>query len=572
MLKLRSTPLLLSLSLLALISLSQSRGFGQVNVTTWHNDNQHTGQNLQETILTPSNVTSKRFGKIFSYPVDGQMYAQPLYVHGVTVAGAVHNVVYAATENDSVYAFDADSAVLNPNPLWHDTFIAPPAVTPVPCLDNQPQCNIYPIIGVSGTPVINLANKTLYAVVRTKETDSKGSITYAIRLHAIDIATGAERPHSPRLICAAGAGKGCFFPPYTSATVFEPEHEMQRPALLLTPLTGTAQGVIYVPFGGDRGWILAYDAQTLKLLAAHCSSPNTTNMGHGLSGFWGSGGAVAADTAGNLYAATADGLFDLPVGGLEYGDTVIKLNLAFDQSTNQYQFSVLDYFSPTDQNCRYQNDVDLGSAAPMLLPPQPGSNPNLLFMSGKGIPACDPNGTPIFLIDADNMGQTSGNTIQTLTGPQDGYWSGPAYWQSATATYIYDSGLTQESGSGPIGDYLRAYTMVNGLFSPATSVSQSPKEFLVGSTPSISANGTTNGILWAIVRSDLLSAKPGSKPATLYAFDATNMANQLYSSATNLNRDKAGPGVKFVVPTIANGKVYVGTQTELDVYGLLSGR
>jgi hypothetical protein len=293
-------------------------------------------------------------------------------------------------------------------------------------------------------------------------------------------------------------------------------------------------------------------------------------MGHGLSGFWGSGGAVAADTAGNLYAATADGLFDVPSGGSEYGDTVIKLNLAFDQSTNQYQFSVLDYFSPTDQTCRYQNDVDLGSGAPMLLPPQPGSNPNLLFLSGKGIPTCDPLGIPIFLINADNMGQTSGSTIQTLTGPISGYWSGPAYWQSATATYVYDSGLNQEA-KGSAGDYVRAYSLVNGLFSPSVSVSQSPGKLLVGSTPSISANGTTNGILWALARTDLLGTKPGSHPAVLYAYDATNLGHQLYSSSSSGTRDQAGPSVKFVVPTIANGKVYAGTQTELDVYGLLAG-
>jgi len=560
----------LVLAVLALISLNPDRASAQVNVTTWHNDNQHTGQNLQETILTPANVNPTKFGKLFSYPVDGQMYAQPLYVQGVTIGGVVHNVVYAATENNSVYAFDADSATNYPNPLWHVSYTNK-YVVPVPCLDNQIQCNIYPIIGISGTPVINLANNTMYLVARTKETSPKTSaITYAIRLHALNIATGAEQPHSPMLICSAKADGGCSLPPYTSATIFEPEHQMQRPALLFEPLAGTAEGVVYVPFGGDRGWILAFDAQTLQLIATFCSSPNVTNMGHGLSGFWGSGGAVAADTAGNLYAATADGLFDVPSGGSEYGDAVIKLNLAFDQSTNQYQFSVLDYFSPVDQTCRYQNDVDLGSGAPMLLPPQPGANPNLLFMSGKGIPACDPNGTPIFLVNADNMGQTSGSTIQTLNGPVSGYWSGPAYWQSATATYVYDSGLNYEA-KGSAGDYVRAYSLVNGVFSPSVSVSQSPGKLLVGSTPSISANGTTNGILWASARTDLLGTKPGSHPAVLYAYDATNLGKQLYASSSVGTRDQAGPSVKFVVPTIANGKVYVGTQTELDVYGLLAG-
>ena len=206
----------------------------------------------------------------------------------------------------------------------------------------------------------------------------------------------------------------------------------------------------------------------------------------------------------------------------------------------------------------------------MVLPTQPGSNPDLVLMAGKSIAACDPAGAPIYLINGDNMGQASGVTVQSLTGPADGYWGGPAYWQGPGATYVYYSGLTIENNP-PSGDYLRAYTLVGGTFNPAVSISQSLKKLIVGSTPSISANGTTNGILWTIARQDVLSAKPGSKPAVLYAFDATNLARQLYSSLTNATRDQAGNSVKFVVPTIANGKVYVGTQTELDVYGLLSG-
>jgi hypothetical protein len=344
---------------------------------------------------------------------------------------------------------------------------------------------------------------------------------------------------------------------------------MQRPALVLTPYAGTAQGVIYVPFGQDRGWIFAYDASTLKLLAVFCTAPNVTLSGHGLSGFWGSGGAVAADSSGVLYAATADGVFDADLGGSDYGDTVLKLGLNFDSGTSTYSFQVLDYFSPSDQACRYDNDDDLGSGAPMILPTQLGSNPDLLLMAGKGYP-CDGVISPVYLINKDNLGQSSGTTIQSVDGPQAGYWGGGAYWQSPTSTYVYYSGLNSEN-SAPAGDNLRMWTMVNGLFSPATAVAQSPMRLTIGSTPSISANGNTNGILWAIARQDLLSAKPGAKAAVLYAFDATNVAHQLYSSSANAVRDKPGAGVKFVVPTIANGKVYVSTQTELDVYGLLAG-
>jgi hypothetical protein len=563
-----------TLGLIALISCValSTLALGQVNVTTWHNDNAHTGQNLQETILTPTNVTSKTFGKIFSYPVDGMMYAQPLYVQGVTVNGATHNVVYVATENDSIYAFDADSAALNPNPLWKTAFANPPNVVAMPCTANDPYCNIYPIIGISGTPVINLANQTIYAIARTQETGPKGGVMYYTRLHALNIATGAEQPGSPVVICGAAAGKGCLFAPYntTSFDLFIPQHQMQRPALTLTPYPGTAQGVLYVPFGQDRGWLMAFDAATLKLLAVFCSSPNVTLSGKGLSGFWGSGGAVGADANGNIYAVTADGVFDVDTGGPDYGDTLIKLSLVYNSTSSSYSFQVLDYFSPEDQACRYQNDVDLGSGSPLILPAQLGAiSPDLVLLGGKGFP-CDGTISPIFLVNGDSMGEATGSDVQTVDGPTGGYWSGGAYWQSASSTYVYYAGLNSEN-QAPAGDYMRMWTMVNGMFSPPTAVAQNTQRLTIGATPSISANGNTNGILWAIARQDLLSIKPGSKPAVLYAWDATNVAKQLYSSTVNSVRDKAGAGVKFVVPTIANGKVYVGTQTEVDVYGLLAG-
>lgn len=564
----RSQFLLAILVTLTIVSLS-SGAAAQVNVLTWHNDNGHTGQNLQETILTPANVNSANFGKLFSYPVDGQIYAQPLYVQGVTIKGSTHNVVYVATENDSVYAFDADSATLNPNPLWKAVFAHPPNITPVPCADNNTLCNVYPIIGITGTPVINLANQSIYFVTRTKDLGKNGAYNYFTRLHALNITTGAEQPNSPVLICQGGVKKGCNFPPYTQTTQqFIPENQMQRPALVLTPYPGTQQGVVYVPFGQDRGWIFAYDAATLKLLAVFCSAPNVGWTGKGLSGFWGSGGAVAADSAGILYASTADGVFDEDLGGGDYGDTVIKIGLNFDSGTGLYSFQALDYFSPSDQACRYTNDDDLGSGAPMVIPTQLGSNPDMLLMAGKGYP-CDGTISPIYLINRDNLGQNTGNTIQSVDGPLGGYWSGGAYWQSATSTYIYYAGLNNET-IAPTGDYLRMWNMVNGLLAPATSVAQSSMLLPIGATPSISANGQTNGIVWTIARQDIMSRKPGNTPAILYAFDARNVGKLLYSSSTN-STDKAGAGVKFVVPTIANGKVYVGTQPELDVYGLLAG-
>ncbi len=566
----RARFLLPVLSLLSLTLISGS-AVAQVNVLTWHNDSQHTGQNLQETVLTPTNVNSKTFGKLFTYPVDGMMYAQPLYVQGLTINGTTHNVVFVATENDTVYAFDADSEALNPTPLWQKSYSTPPSVTALPCTDNDPYCNVYPIIGITGTPVINLANQSIYFITRTKEQGPKGGYLYATRLHALNITSGVEQPGSPTTICVAAAGKGCNLAPYTlTSQQFIPEHQMQRPALTLTPYPGTQQGVLYVPFGQDRGWVLAFDAQTLKLLAAFCTAPNVTLSGKGLSGFWGSGGAVAADTYGNIYAVTADGVFDVDTGGSDYGDTLIKLSLQYNSTSNSYAFQVLDYFSPADQSCRYANDDDLGSGSPLILPAQLGAiSPDMVLIGGKGYP-CDGTISPIFLVDGDNMGEASGTDIQTVDGPLGGYWSGGAYWQSATTTYVYYAGLNSEN-QAPAGDYLRMWTMVSGLFSPPTAVAQSSQKLTIGATPSISANGNTNGILWAIARQDLLSAKPGSKPAVLYAWDATNVGKQLYSSTINSVRDKAGNGVKFVVPTIANGKVYVSTQTELDVYGLLAG-
>lgn len=557
---------LLTLSFILIFCAIQSTA--QVNVLTWHNDNQHTGQNLKETILTPTNVNASKFGKLFSYPVDGMIYAEPLYVQGVSINGTTHNVVYVATENDTVYAFDADSASLNPTPLWQTSYANGTTVTAMPCAANDIYCNVYPIIGITGTPVINLANQSIYFVTRTAELQGKTTYYYE-RLHALNITTGAEQPNSPQVICGAIAGKGCLFAPYntTNFDLFIPQHQMQRPALTLTPYAGTQQGVVYVPFGQDRGWLMAFDASTMKLLAVFCTAPNVTLSGKGLSGFWGSGGAVAADVNGDLYAVTADGVFDVDTGGADYGDTVIHLQLVNNSGT--YSFQVADYFSPEDQACRYQNDVDLGSGSPLLLPPQIGQSSNLLLMAGKGYP-CDGVISPVFLINADSMGGATGNAIQTVDGPEGGYWSGGAYWQSATTTYIYYAGLNSEN-QAPAGDNLREWTMVGGTFSPTTAVAESPMRMTIGGTPSVSANGDTNGIVWIVARQDLLSTKPGSKPAILYAFNATNVAHQIYSSATNAGRDKAGAGVKFIVPTIANGKVYVPTQTELDVYGLLAG-
>ncbi|MGA9966381.1 MAG: hypothetical protein WBQ10_14375 [Terriglobales bacterium] len=544
-----------------------------MNVLTWHDDIFRTGDNLNETILTPANVNPTQFGKIFSYPVDGMIYAQPLYVQNVTIPGqGTHNVVYVATENDSVFAFDADSAKSNPNPLWHVNFTNPPNVTAVPCTDNFRNCNVYPIIGITGTPVINLHNNSLYVVARTKEINGS-QVGYFVRLHVLDITTGAEKPNSPVVICGKVSGQVCSFPPYgPTQSTFDPQREMQRPALLLMPNRATAHEILYIAFGNHRGWVLAYDSETRELLAAYCTGPDLKVGDKGSDGIWGTGGGTAGDAQGNMYATTADGPFDAILGGADYGDTLLKLSLT-PVTTNAggtFSFTVTDYFTPGNYLCLQEHDLDLSSGSPVILPKQPGPHANEILVAGKSNPICNANGGSINVVDRDNMGHVNGQT-QAVNGSMGGYFASGAYWQGANATYVYYAGADPtalEADGTVLGDSLRLYTLQNGVFNPTTSVSQSPESFLNGATPAISANGTQNGIIWLVERRDRLVTKPGSLPAFLHAYDATNVATELYNSEMNATRDTAGHAAKFVLPTITNGKVYFGTQTELDVYGL----
>ena len=528
-----------------------ARGQGIPGVLTWHNDHNRDGQNLRETILTPQNVKAGSFGKKFSYPVDGQIYAQPLYVPYLSIPGqGVHNVVFVATENDSVYAFDADGLSPYPNPLWQVNFTDPAnGITTVPCAEDSTSCNIYPVIGITGTPVIDSTSKTLYLIARTKEVVD-GVTSYVERLHALDIAAGTEKFGGPVVIQASVPGTG--LGSKGGQVAFNPQHQGQRPGLLLL------NGVVYIAWAGWHGWVMGYNAQTLQQVAVLNTTPNS---GHG--GFWASGGTLAADSLGNIYAATADSTFDVNTGGVDYGDSVLKLS----SST----LAVLDYFTPSDQACRLTNDLDLGSGGPMLLPPQNGPYPDELIMAGKGGTPCDLFGStyaaPIYLVNRDNLGQYNSqqdSDVQTVAGAPYGYWSNPASWKGPDSTYyVYLSGVTGDSG---VADYLKAYSLSTGLLS-TSPVAQSSNLFPVGSTPSVSANGTTNGIVWAIERPEALDAHPGKGSAILWAYDATDVSKTLYDS--NRASDQAGPATKFIAPTIVNGKVYVGTQTELDVYGLL---
>jgi hypothetical protein len=548
---------------LALIFLSTFSFAQSVNVLTRHNNNQHTTQNLQETILTTTNVNSGSFGKLFSYPVDGQIYAEPLYVQGLTMAtGGVHNVVFVATEYDSVYAFDADSAALNPNPLWHVNFLNPsgsPSVTPVPCSFGSGICQLFPIVGITGTPVINLATNTLYVIVRTQETTGS-TVNWVIRLHALNITNGAEQAGSPVVVCSATGNLGCQL--NGGNVVFGPGHQQSRPGILLVPETGFPQGVVFIGFAGDSGWVLAYDPTSLKMLAAfYTDTQNHTGAkvpgipGEGHSGIWASGGAVTADANGNIYAITGDGYWD---GVLNWGDSLVKLAFAEVGTTGTYSLTVADYFTTSDQACRYAHGLDYGSAGPMLLPTQTGSaTPNMIWTTGKAVSTCEQPFTG-YIINADNMGHTGGQIALTAASNGGGEQNS-AFWATTSKQYIYN---------GDDGDPIRAFTLTSSGVSEA-GVMATTHVFDDGTAPAISANGTTNGIVWAIEQTDDGDHQPTFQPAVLHAFDATNLSSELYNTAQAASgRDTAGPAVKMQVPMIANGKVYVGTQTELDVYGL----
>jgi hypothetical protein len=548
---------------LALIFLSTFSFAQSVNVLTRHNNNQHTTQNLQETILTTTNVNSSSFGKLFSYPVDGQIYAEPLYVQGLTMAtGGVHNVVFVATEYDSVYAFDADSAALNPNPLWHVNFLNPsgsPSVTPVPCSFGSGICQLFPIVGITGTPVINLATNTLYVIVRTQETTGS-TVNWVIRLHALNITNGAEQAGSPVVVCSATGNLGCQL--NGGNVVFGPGHQQSRPGILLVPETGFPQGVVFIGFAGDSGWVLAYDPTSLKMLAAfYTDTQNHTGAkvpgipGEGHSGIWASGGAVTADANGNIYAITGDGYWD---GVLNWGDSLVKLAFAEVGTTGTYALTVADYFTTSDQACRYAHGLDYGSAGPMLLPTQTGSaTPNMIWTTGKAVSTCEQPFTG-YIINADNMGHTGGQIALTAASNGGGEQNS-AFWATTSKQYIYN---------GDDGDPIRAFTLTSSGVSEA-GVMATTHVFDDGTAPAISANGTTNGIVWAIEQTDDGDHQPTFQPAVLHAFDATNLSSELYNTAQAASgRDTAGPAVKMQVPMIANGKVYVGTQTELDVYGL----
>jgi len=499
------------------------------DVLMHHNDLARTGQMLAETTLTLANVNSATFGKLRFLPADGKVDAQPLFVTNLMIGTAAHNVVYVVTEHDSVYAYDADSG----NALWQIS-LAAAGETSSP----DPGCtDITPEIGITSTPVIDRSrgpNGSLYAVAMT--TDASGNVHH--RLHAIDLATGAELFGGPTEIAATYPGSGA--EGANGVLTFTPALHTERAALTLVNGTIYMGWTAHCMSGNYNGWLMAYSEDTLQQTSALPVTPNGSQ-----GSIWMAGSGMASDGA-SVYFIDGNGTFNptlnaqgFPVDG-DLGDAFIKLSAT-------PTLVATDYFAMYDVVAQAAADNDFGSGGAMLLPDQTASDGTVKHLAvGAG------KDTHIYLVDRDNMGKfnsTTNNIRQELIGVlTGGIWGSPAYFNSV----VYYGGQT---------DALKALPIANALLATTPS-SQSPTTFAYpGATPAISANGTSNGIVWA--------AENGAVGA-LHAYDATNLAHELYNSNQAGTRDQFGPGNKFITPMIADGKVYVGATNGVAVYGLLN--
>jgi hypothetical protein len=521
----------------------------QVSVTTYHYDLSRTGQNTQETILTSANVNFTRFGKLFSVTVDGAVYAQPLYLWAVSIAGGTYNVLYIVTEHDSVYAIDANSGT-----VYAQVSLIPSGGTTVSSSSDLDCTDLVPEVGITGTPVIVPSTGTLYVVAK-----SKVNGTIVQYLHALSVTTLAEKFGGPVQIQASVLGTGV--DSGGGVVTFNAKQQNQRAAVLLTNghvVIGWSSHCDNSPW---HGWLMSYNASTLAQEAVFNSSPNDTPNdtssfnGEG-NGIWMSGAAPAADANGNIYIATSNGPWD---GTSDWGDSILKLGPPANGT-----FPVLDYFTPYKQATLEADDIDVGSGGIVLLPPL-ASGEQLLAQQGKA-------GT-IVLLNTANLGKYCGSLsppctnsdpqiVQEIQGASSGIWGSPAYW---------NGNLYWTGANDPIHAY--SFNANNSGLISTTPTSQSAQIFAFSApTPTVSSNGTADAILWALDGSadDSTCDGGGSNCLGLYAYDATNLANVLYTSkqAAN-NRDSPGVAVKFQKPIVANGMVYVGAQDLVTAYGLL---
>jgi hypothetical protein len=508
---------------------------GAASVTTSQYDNARTGAILSETTLTPRNVNAKQFGKLAVLPVDGDVYAQPLVAPGIDVPGkGVHSLLVVATEHDSVYAFDA--AVGSKAPLWHRSLADEQrGAAPIPFRDLA--CPfIRPEVGITSTPVIDAASGTLYVLARTRESDGGAGPRYVQRLHALDLRSGAEKFGGPVVIRASvdGTGAGA----QNGKIAFDPLHENPRAALLLV------NGALYLTWasscdvGPYHGWVMAYDARSLEQLAAFVTSPDADD-----AGVWQGDTGPAADASGDVFLATGNGAFGVTArGGRDYGDSILRL------TRSGRSLAVRDYFTPFDQARLNAEDGDLGSGGPLLLPDQPGPHRRLLLLGGKG-------GT-FYVVDRDDMGKfhagSDAHAVQTMQ-TKGSVFGAAAYWNGHVFV------LWSE-------DVLKDFALRNGRLS-AQPVAQAAHQFTdPGATPTISANGSRDGIVWVI---QSRAWRAPDRPAVLRAYGAANVAHELFDSEQRSERDRAGTALRFTIPTVADGRVFVGAKGEVDVYGLL---
>lgn len=522
----------------------------RTNVLTYHNDNFRTGLNSNEAILSPGNVNSNTFSKLWTYGVDGFVYAQPLYVSGVVIPGqGIHNLLYVATEHNSVYALEADSNKWFTNGVVWKVNLGPAAITPTNAFGNRynggQYIDITNEVGITSAPVIDLGRGTIFVDAYTRE-----ALGYIHRLHALNITNGSEQPNSPVVVAASIAGTGV--DNVGGVINFSAIQQIQRSALTL------AGGTVYIAYSGYadtdpyHGWVLGYDETSLQIKPGEVfnTTPNATTNAFGAhaaeGGIWMGGGGICVDANTNLFFETANGSFTATngSGGTEYGDSFVKLS-----TTNGLR--VADYFTPWDQATIGENgnDTDLGSGACMLVPDQPGANLHLLIGGGKS--------GKFYVLSRDQM--TTNNVHYNATGSSDPilqtftnyppgrFMTGPAYFNGN----VYYSSWN---------DKMKCYAISNGVLSRAPT-STGPRPFAFpGCTPVISASGTNNGIVW--------STAMGS-PAILTAYNATNVTAEIYNSAqAAANRDALTNGVKFAQPMVANGKVYAGGQFAVAVFGL----
>ncbi len=527
-------------------------------MTTYHNDVARDGANNQEYLLTTSNMNQSSFGKLFSCTVDGAVYAQPLWMPNVNIGGGTHNVIVVATMRDSVYVFDAD---LNPcKTYWNKQLLG--AGETWGSSSDVGTADIFPDIGILGTPVIDSSTQTIYLVTKSKTS----SANYVQRLHALSLTTGAEATNSPVTIAATfpGTCEG------GSTDTFNALSENQRAALALS------NGMVYIPWGshGDQGtyegWILGYQTANLTTVPrVFVDDPNTCQ-----GGIWMSGGAPSFDSAGNIYVISGNGGFNGTSGSstlpTDFGDSYMKLSTP--------NLGVVDYFTPFNQATLAANDVDAGASGTSVLIDGTGGGNFLVGGSKSGA---------LYLISRDNMGKynTTGDSVtqEWTPSPATHSFSTSAFWNNN----LYYFGVVSDYGSS--GDtqpgQVFAFNTSNGVFG-TSSTSATPTGFgFPGATVSISGSSPTeNGIVWAIDTAQFGTSEDGSAaagPAVLHAYDATNLGSELWNSSQNSRRDQAGNAVKFTVPTVANGKVYIGTRGsdntigggstfgEIDVYGLL---